>query len=283
LILDTESDVIICLPIAFGGPDDFMTSDDGRRLTEQFFKRLKDCHTESKIVVITVDRSVESIASALPGIELVSKPVPFSPQFSFVDNVIAVPSWAEYLPSKADTLFFMNFRSCPNLIEYVADAVCDFNRASVDTMVSVVQPVDHPCQLYYAEQGAGEFEIILPGNPNKYHRRPFPPPIHLWRFEENGQRLINVREDKDIQGRQEYPDLFESHDAFVIIANDVLQSPILKNGGPRLAGYAIPPKFSVIFNRRLDYLRSLAVEASAKTDQGGTIVQGKVAMRDRHE
>ena len=236
-----------------------MTSGEVLQLTRHLLQQLSRCHSISKVVAIVAHSAIEALVAASGSrFERICSRLDFDPDRSFIDSVLGYPSWAAHLPSGADTLF-LNFRNPLTSADRIDRAIAEFRDSAADILISVVQPVDHPCQMYYADRQSGGLEIHLSGVDQRFFKRPYPPVSHLWCFTDDGRRLLNVKEGREIQGRQEYPHIFEADDSFVICAAHALSPTAMPLDQLCIAGHLLPPKASIIIRSRLDLLRLQAL------------------------
>lgn len=97
---------------------------------------------------------------------------------------------------------------------------------------------------------------------------PFPSDGHLWRIEEGSNRKFNLRTNKEIIGREDFPEVFEPNGTFLIMKRDLISSFVENNLKEKIDGFIMDDNNSIQINTELDMMRFKAFQKANENEKG---------------
>jgi CMP-N-acetylneuraminic acid synthetase len=247
------------IPIILESENDIMQTESGRNIIYRFLIMHKKVLSITDRLIITNHSSIPEIAEkcSIPYRFLDGKNRYFRYKISLPNLLHLIKEYAIALSSP--DLVIANFRN-PFLDESIINrALKLYHTLNASILSSVVLVKDHPCLLYRLKKEKvlepEDKTFINTHGDSCFKREPFPSSPALWERKSNS-RLTNTITGKDIQGRQDFPEVYEYEGSIIITRAEKVypasRSHLCDWG---YHGFPMEPHKSINITTRMDLLK----------------------------
>lgn len=247
------------IPYGVHDADDILLAEEGKELLPHTLAILKECRQIGSITVFSNFRSFPP-ATALSGVRFSYDPdLPGEGSLALPEQYRLWPTLLKPMPQTTHVLLITprNPLLTTTLIEKVLETLS--RNPEIEALASVVASSMHPCQLFYAEPGAGNngAPLFLPDLNGPAEKKFFPNAPSLWHRNVDGS-TTNLLTGRLILGRQDFPETVEPDGSFLLLNKKMLvTSPASVT--PPLYGFKLSTHESIRMMTRFDFLRYRAL------------------------